>query len=169
MSLNLLNSDPLPDSMSEIEEKGYSLQVETSLATHTVRNTVPETNPRTNNEAGTNLVIQENGSQHSLEMNLPNSDPLLNSMTEIEEGGYSSITIRQPRRKYIDSISNCRVRIERSKIQDGQVLVESSVVQIIPEIFNHLRANKNRLGDAEVDRAYPVSYTHLTLPTNREV
>ena len=31
---------------------------------------------------------------------------------------------------------------------------QSSVVQIIPEIFNHLRANKNRLGDAEVDKAY---------------
>ena len=31
---------------------------------------------------------------------------------------------------------------------------QSSIVQIIPEIFNHLRANKNRLGDAEVDKAY---------------
>ena len=87
--MNLLNSDPLPNSITEIEEKDYSLQVETSLATHTVRNTVPETNPRTNNEAGTTLVIQENGIQHSLEMNLPNSDPLPNSITEIEEKGYS--------------------------------------------------------------------------------
>ena len=86
MSLNLLNPDPLPDPVTEIEEKGYSLQVETSLAAHTVRDTVPETNPRTTNEAGTNLVIQENGIQHSSEMT--------NSMTEVEEGGYSSITIR---------------------------------------------------------------------------
>ena len=132
--------------MIEIEEKGYSLQVETSLAAHTVRDTVPETNPRTTNEAGTNLVIQENGIQHSSEMT--------NSMTEVEEEGYSSITIRQPRRKYIDSILNCWVLIERFEIQDGQRLVESSEVQIIPEIFNHLRANKNRLGDAEVDKAY---------------
>ena len=85
MSLNLLNPDPLPNSMTEIEEKGYSLQVETSLAAHTVRDTVPETNPKTTNEAGTNLVIQENGIQHSLEMNLPNSDPLPNSMTKKEE------------------------------------------------------------------------------------
>ena len=76
MSLDPLNPDPLPDSMTEIEEKGYSLQVETSLAAHTVIDTVPETNPRTTNEAGTNLVTQENGIQHSLEMNLPNSDLL---------------------------------------------------------------------------------------------
>ena len=57
MSLNHLKPDPLPDPMTEIEEKGYPLQVETSLAAHTVRDTVPETTPRTSNEAGTNLVI----------------------------------------------------------------------------------------------------------------
>ena len=55
------------------------------LAARSVRDTVPEITPRTINEAGTNLVIQENVIQYSLEMNLPNSDPLPNSMTEIEE------------------------------------------------------------------------------------
>ena len=64
------------------------------------------------------------------------------------------IKIRQPRRKYVDSILSSRVRIERFKFQDGQMIDQSSVVQIIPEIFNHLRANKNRLGDAEVDKAW---------------
>ena len=60
MSLDLLDPDPLPNSMTEIEDRCYSSQVETTIAAPSVRDTVPETTPRTTNEAGTNLVIQEN-------------------------------------------------------------------------------------------------------------
>ena len=45
--MNLLNPDPLPNSMTEIEEKGYSSQVETILAAEYVEDTIPETTSRT--------------------------------------------------------------------------------------------------------------------------
>ena len=47
MSQNLLNPDPQPNSKTEIEEKGCSSQVETILAAHNVRDTIPETTSRT--------------------------------------------------------------------------------------------------------------------------
>jgi len=128
MSLNLLNPDPLPNSMTEIEEKGYSSQVETILAAHTVRDTVPETTPRTTNEAGTNLVIQENVIQHSSEMT--------NSMTEVEEEGYSSQVETILAAEYVgDTIPETTSRTTSGP--GSNLVIQENVIQHSSEISSY--------------------------------
>ena len=58
MALNLVNSDPPANSMTEVEEKGYSSQVETILAADNVRDTIPEATSRATNGPGSNPAIQ---------------------------------------------------------------------------------------------------------------
>ena len=136
------HSSKMTNSMTEIEEKGYSSQVETILAAHSVRDTVPETTPRTTNGAGTDLVIQENVILHSSEINLLNPDPLPNSMIEIEEKGYSS--------------------------QVETILAAHTVRDTIPETTSRTTSEAGTNLVIQ-ENGIPVSYTHLTLPTNREV
>ena len=98
-------SSEMTNSMTEIEEEGYSSQVETISAADNVRDKIPETASRTTSGPESNLVIQEKAIQHSSEISSYTSQGPCRT----------SLTIRQARQKNIHCILDSQVQIQDSK------------------------------------------------------